>query len=63
MTYFLLLLILFNRPGDIREIVHLDTIRGKDACIERMSQMRDSKDFPREAWFSCVPIKVKKVKI
>ena len=58
MTYFLLLMILFNRPGEITDIFHIDTIQGQEQCITEMNRLRDEPGHQRGTWFSCVPLKV-----
>ena len=59
MTYYLLLMLLFNRPGEIVDIIHLDTIRGKEICIAEMNRLRNEPEHQRGTWFSCVPLKPK----
>lgn len=66
MTYFLLIILLFNRPGDIRNIIHIDTIFGEQKCITIMNDYRERdeipkigmEDIPRGAVLSCVPLRV-----
>jgi hypothetical protein len=59
MDYFLLLMILFNRPGDIQNIVHLDTLEGKARCITAMRYYKEHPKTPRGATLSCVPVKTR----
>lgn len=59
MNYYLLLLILFNRPGDIRDVIHLDTIEGKDQCVAAMKYRRQQDLDPRGSVLSCTPVKPK----
>ena len=66
MTYFLLIILLFNRPGDIRDIIHIETIHGEQKCISIMNNYRERdeiprigmKDIPKGAILSCVPLRI-----
>ena len=66
MTYFLLIIMLFNRPGDVRDVIHIDTIYGEQHCIAIMNGHREAgkipeigmKEIPAGSILSCVPLKV-----
>ena len=66
MEYFLLIIMLFNRPGDVRDVFHIDTIYGEQNCITTMNGYRAAgeipeigmKEIPRGAVLSCVPLRV-----
>lgn len=68
MNYFLLIIILFTSPGQVKDIIHLDTIKGKQNCLNIMSRSTETKQYagvkiPRGSVISCVPLRIKEQKI
>ena len=59
MKYYFLLMILFNSSGEIRDIIHLDTIFGKEPCVTQMDIEKVRPGVKKGTWFSCVPIRTK----